>query len=385
MPNQTDQKSGRRSGFTLVELLVVVGILAIVGVLIIPSVRTLNEDRKIRDTARVVGAVFAAARERAGVDGVAGVEIVSIPSNPGANDGPLRYNAPNMGLILYELRGVPAYVGDAAGAEATVALVAGELHATFTGTDIITAGIQRNDFLELNNSGIRLRVLDVVEVPNVPVNDPADDYLVIANPAPNPPLPSGALSFRIHRQPVRVQSTALRLPNNLFLNMALSGHGIAPTTVANDANQLQGRQFRDFSTPLPGHPDPSGYPAAEGSTLIWFAADGSISYVTTRSYVTNPPGTPPLIYDSSFMQKPTGPVHILMCNGNSDDVDLSDLDSNAFLQDDNNMWITINHRTGSVSMGKMTQIDPSFTATNTLRTQIHGSRDLARNRRSANP
>ena len=96
---QSKQQSTKQSGFTLIELVVVVAVLAIVGVLIIPSVRTLNEDRKIRDTARVVGSVFASAREQAAVNGSSGVEIVSIPSNPGDAPASLRYNAPNMGLI----------------------------------------------------------------------------------------------------------------------------------------------------------------------------------------------------------------------------------------------------------------------------------------------
>jgi hypothetical protein len=172
---------------------------------------------------------------------------------------------------------------------------------------------------------------------------------------------------------VRIESSAVRLPNNLFLNMALSGYGPAPTDVAATNNQWLGRQFRDFD-------DPNSMPPTQGSTKIWFAADGSVSFVQTRGFVTSPTTN----YFSG-MQKPSGPIHLLMCNGNGDNVDLTNLDSAAFLQDDNNMWITIDHRNGGVTMGKMAQFNPILSASNTLRTQIQDSRTLARNRRSATP
>jgi len=378
--NQSPLSPTARSAFTLIELIVVISILAIVAVLIIPTVRTLNEDRKIRDTARVVGAVFAAARDRAAVDGLAGVEIVSIPSNPGANDGPLRFNAPNMGLVLYELRGIPAYNGDALGATVTFLYDAAnsQWRGTFVGADVIFADVKIGDTIEINHSGVRLKITDVVLVPNTPgPNDPADDYVVIDFPAPGtstgawPALLTSAVPFRIHRQPVRIESSAMRLPNNLFLNMALSGHGTAPAVMGPTENQWQGRQFRDFEA---GDVPPSL--GSEGSTVFWFSADGSVDQVRTRGFVSMP--TP--AYFSS-MQKPTGPIYLLMANGNDDDVDLTNLDSPAFLQDDNNMWITIDHRTGGVTMGKMAQ---AF-ATDTLGKQLQDSRALARNRRSANP
>ena len=378
------------SGFTLIELVVVVGILAIVGVMIIPTVRTLNEDRKIRDTARVVGSVFAAARERAAVDGRAGVEIVSVPSNPGGpNRIPpeaLRYNLPNMGLVLYQLRSVSPYPGDTAGHSAVITVITLPVNENSPGTatvnfqvDLTGSGVPLplsieagvGDFLELGISGVQYVITGGGPSQDIEIELP---FYVPVPPNDVSAAPTGiALPFKVHRKPVRIESSAVRLPNNLFLNMALSGHGVAPTIVANTENQWQGRQFRDFDDPL--------MPFTEGSTQFWFAADGSVSYVRSRGFIPMPgPATYP-----SAMQKPFGPIHILMCSGSGDDVDLTNLDSAAFLQDDNNMWITINHRTGGVTMGKLAQIDPVITATNTLRTQIDASRQLARNRRSATP
>jgi prepilin-type N-terminal cleavage/methylation domain-containing protein len=372
------QYSSRRppAGFTLVELLVVITILGLIGVIVIPSLRSLNEDRKIRDTARVVGAVFAAARERAAVDGQAGVEIVSIPSNPGGParvpPEPLRYNVPNMGLILYQLRAIPPYIGDVAGAACTISSESNPLAPVgvrfdFAGVDFQTNRVRVGDFIELNGNRVKYGIL-FVSAPSEPV-----PFLVIEEISPpKPPYPQTAVPFKIYRQPVRIESTAVRLPNNLFLNMALSGYGPAPTTVPNTENQWLGRQFRDFQAS-------EGQPT-EGSTQFWFGSDGSLTYVRTRGY--SPSASPNYF---SAMQKPTGPVHLLMCNANNDAVDLTDLDSPVFLQDANNLWITINHRSGGVTMGRLAQINPLQSATNTLRTQIEDSRLLARNRRSATP
>jgi len=166
-------KTKRSSGFTLLELVVVISILAIVGVMILPSLKFINEDRKVRDTARVVGSIFAAARERATVDGQAGVEITSIPNASGS------YNLPNMGLVLYQLRSVPAYGGDVIGASCQYN-GAGSL--TFSGADLETAGVRPNDFIELNNSGVKLPITSV-------------NYLLdqanVTNTLPNPPIPTG--------------------------------------------------------------------------------------------------------------------------------------------------------------------------------------------------
>ena len=192
---QSKQQSTKQSGFTLIELVVVVAVLAIVGVLIIPSVRTLNEDRKIRDTARVVGSVFASAREQAAVNGSSGVEIVSIPSNPGDAPASLRYNAPNMGLIVYELRGLPAYVGAIDGASATITEVVTnvigsganisydtEFQISFVGAPFFEDGVRENDFLELNGNGVRYPIESIEGVTPAP-NDPTDCLLYTSDAA----------------------------------------------------------------------------------------------------------------------------------------------------------------------------------------------------------
>ncbi|MGI9515517.1 MAG: pilus assembly FimT family protein [Pirellulaceae bacterium] len=376
-------------GFTLIELVVTIGILAVIAVIVIPAVRTLNEDRKVRDTARVVGSVFAAARERAAVDGMAGVEIVSIPANPEEARNLWRFNLPNMGLGLYQLRAIPPFVGDTLAAEVIIAESSGIYTATAAtagsaGFDDPDNNVNVTDRIELNNSGVLYDISQVVSADEV--------TFLIGDSDPLPPL-GVEINFKVYRAPVRVESSLVRLPNNLFLNMAWSGHGYAPNTIANDANQYRGIQFRDFdpNNEPAGFPDPGNYgrmpnEVPQGSTKILFNSDGSIDRVTTRAYVPNP--MPPLgtmQYTFSYMEKPAGPVHLLMCTGAGDNTDLTKLQTNDFINRADNLWITIDHRNGSVSVDKMAQMDPVETATNTFRNQVQDARLLTRSRRSAQP
>lgn len=330
-------KTKRSHGFTLLELVVVVAILAIVGVVIIPSLRTLNEDRKVRDTARVVGSVFAAARTRAAVDGQAGVEITSIPNASGS------YNLPNMGLVLYQLRSVPAYGGDTLDASCRYD---GSGILTFFNADLEIAGVRPNDFIELNNSGIKLPITSVnYSLPNPQAN--------VTNTLPNPPVPTGVnLPFKIYRQPVRIESSAVRLPNNLFINLCYSGYSVAGA----EMNLIN-----------PAVVDPLN-PAYNVPAVVWFGSDGSITRVFDRNSVS--------------MVTANSPVNLLMCSANRESADLTNLESTDFIRDDNSMWITIDNRTGGVTMGKMAQI-ADLTAP--VSEQIRQSRLLARDRRSATP
>lgn len=361
----SEYNTTKRNGFTLIELVVVVSILAIVGVMVIPSLRTLNEDRKVRDTARVVGAVFAAARERAAVDGQAGVEILSLPNDSGT------YNLPNMGLVLYQMRNLPKYPGDTASHVAALFGVTPPLDLQNPGVANIrfrsqgvdfplSVNISVGDFIELGVNGVLYEVINSdplqqniqIKIPfyqPIPPFNPLYDPNVIPPPSPSDPDYPTELQFRVQRKPIRIESSKVRLPNNLFLNLAFSG-----CTVGGD-------EFR-----LPE--DDSPY----ASTQVWFANDGSITRV---SYLN-------LEEPLRGMVPATSPINLLMCSANRESADLTNLADTAFLLDDNSMWITIDNRTGGVTMGKMAQI----TDLNASRPeQIRESQLLARGRRSATP
>ncbi len=385
LPTKT---SPTRHGFTLIEMIVVVTVLSIVAVLVIPTVRTMNEDRQVRDTARIVGAFFSKAREQAAVDGVAGIELWSVPRNPAEPNRDLwQYNAPNLAVVLYQLRAIPPYLGDTLGSTAEVIgtgtgpnefvieFAIDELRDSTQPTfeEQFVAGCFPGDLIEINNSGVRLEIVSITDGGAV-AGIPNPDSLIVNNPSPNPQLPMGEMvDYKIFRQPQRVESSVLRLPNNFFVNMAMSGHGttLGASGSSVGGNELMGRQFRNFASPL----TPTGH--SHGRTRILFAADGSVSRVTTRSIFTT--ATPP---NTEALETPNGPIQLLMCNALRDSVDLTNLDAPEYLYDPNNLWITIDHRTGSVVVGRIaSQID----RTGNIREQVQEARALTGRRVAINP
>jgi prepilin-type N-terminal cleavage/methylation domain-containing protein len=329
-----------RGGFTMIELMVTITILVVLALIIVPSVRMLSRERKVYDTASSVGAAISSARERARVDGIAGVEIVPLANNF------------DMGMAIYQMRAVPAYSGDSLSSLATIvdvlplppptlpitsftALVAGDLSAT-TG-----ANIQVNDELELNNSTVRYRVTAVA-----PPVLPETRWTVVCARAPHDPEPPYNLGapfgvpYRFHRQPVRVESTRLRLPRNLFINLAWSGYGST------------GFQCRTG--------------ALNGSVRVLFNRDGSVDQILDRV--------------NGGLVKVDGPLFFLFCSGEGDQVDVMNLANEQFFNDDDNVWIVVDHRSGGVTPGKISE---AIGATTPLR--LEASRRLAGKRQGITP
>lgn len=324
-------------GFTLVELLITVTILATLAVLIIPNVRLLNRDRKIRDTARVVATVFASARQQAAVDGVAGVEIVHNSNESLAN----------MGSTLYQLRAIPMYTGDAFDSKANIT----GTKSTFSLTELDEAGVENDDLIEFNYSGVWYLLHDV-----------SATAAKIRIQAGDPTPPNGVdMPFRIRRQPIRIQSSAVQIPNGMFLNLAFSGQGI------DDSSFGLPNPYPVVPPPPPPVPDPSY------STKVIFNRDGSISRLTERDDTT---GQPTLVASDG------NTVYLLMANSDSDQIDMSNMNGTQFLYDPDNLWILIDGRSGGVSVEKLATVpDKSETFDN----QLEASRRVAKKRGSANP
>ena len=95
-----------RPGFTLIELLVVISIMAALTALMIPRLRAVNQDRGIREAARIVGSKFAEASDRARRDGTAAVTLLRNPNMVDVNE--VQFGA----STIFLSRAVPNFIGD---------------------------------------------------------------------------------------------------------------------------------------------------------------------------------------------------------------------------------------------------------------------------------
>ena len=115
--NPTSPTATRVSrGVTLVELLVVISILSVIFAVMIPRLRAVNEDRNIREAARVVASAFSKASSRAINEGLAGLMIVPNPNFQQAtsnNFGVTDFDGPFFaGTRIFQMRRLPPYIGD---------------------------------------------------------------------------------------------------------------------------------------------------------------------------------------------------------------------------------------------------------------------------------
>jgi type II secretory pathway pseudopilin PulG len=330
----------RRSAITLVELLVVIALMSILTVLIIPRIRVVNKDRNIREVARVVGAAFASARDRAVLEGAAGLAIVRNPNFVDSND--VYYAA----TALYSLRSLPPYSGDFLGETADVqrnistneieAIINKPLeHDTVSGNLVV----QVNDGIRLNHGTVRYRIANVAEDQTT---NPVTLKLTLdfkgAVPGaplyPEPPIVND-VPFLIDRQPRRMESSRIDLPAGNFVDLHYSG-------------------------PL------------EGNTMLFAAAgdnyDIKVLFDRTggidRIYFGDP--TNPM-----NSRQPQGSLYFLVVD--------DDLGKQDQLDRSSNLWVSVNNVAGGVNIGYNAPPPTNLS----FPERLASARGLARIRRSA--
>ena len=206
-----------RTGFTLVEILVVIVIATVVLSIAIPRIRTVTKERNARETARAVGSAFANAGQRALIDGSAGVRLIR---NQNFNQGGLEFAVTQVSL----LRAVPAFTGDQVDAEITASSAGTDsvdIDEPFeqTSLDIVQAG----DSISFSSSSIRYRITNVDGIGSGTLTLTLDrgrgEYL------PIPAFVAGGdnPSYVIHRLPRLLRSSQTDLPNGHIIDLRLSG------------------------------------------------------------------------------------------------------------------------------------------------------------------
>jgi len=296
-PNQA------KSGFTLIEVLVVISILAVLTAILIPNLRMVNKERVSRESARVVASFFTQASQRAVIDGSSGVLL---QRNPNFADG-LGYSYAVTSMSL--LRAVPNFTGDQPDMDSVMLvadgaddLVAIPLPLEQAELEIVKAG----DRISFNGSSLEYTIESVAVVagllqldldltgqksylpaPNAQIGVPSDGAGGSGDPALNDGIlaraaaqtPAVLIPFVIRRLPRPLKSSLTELPQGHLIDLRYSGFTMLDsgynrlgTTVAPGTSVDSGSRTFPVLTQfvrnvLEYHPRG---PSADGLTLVDF-------------------------------------------------------------------------------------------------------------------
>ncbi len=336
-----------RSGFTLVEVLVVIAIMSILVALTIPQLRVISKERGIRESARVVGSLFATASQRAVADGTSGVVIVR---NNNMVDDVNGFR--DAATTMYRLRAIPDYSGNQLGdgvqdaVDRTTAMPTRVPHKIAVPVPLFNVTIRPGDYIFIGdrNTGYRITT---VEDGATEGNDTGKLWLKIkwrgnsiVSPLPFPRFVAGAVPFRIQLRPAVVQSSRVDMPAGYRVSLNYSGIGAISTFVGANAGPF------DLSN--------------QENIAIVFNKSGAIDYYQVGN------GLPVM---------PVSDLHLLVTE---DGLEL-DVNEDVLVKDDN-LWVNVNKGSGSTSVTSSLGQPNDGTP---LLQRLTRSRQIARTRQSA--
>lgn len=236
------------SGFTLVELLVVLTIFLLVSAIALPTFRSLLSDQKVSQSSRTIVAYLNEARSRAVAEGrFVGVRFERADSSAAINFQTAA------SVRLRQLVGVPPYTGEAADAKVRfVYPTPGATTATleFTGVDNQLLLLFNDSASSLfNNASAPIADGDLIELPGgryfrldftgyvaatdtvtatINLDSPIATSGAVSSTFPmiHPPIDNAEVAYRIFRSPVVSTSKGLTFPRGIVVDMTYSGIGI---------------------------------------------------------------------------------------------------------------------------------------------------------------
>ncbi len=358
-----NDKNLNRDGVTLIEILVVITIMGVLTAIMIPQMRIINKDRNIRETARVVGSVFANASQRAINEGSAGVLITRHPNFTWtSNYYSTPVNVKHACTTMYTLRSLPPYTGDnltASTADIALGVVTIDRPLEHDSTLAVPRLVIRtNDYISFNYSSARYRMLNV----RVNLGDPdkLDFDLDMAGYLPTPPDTTAGtgVDFVIYRQPKKLESSRVELPEGYLIDLRYSGSTLSSAIGA------------PFGTTLNQPIDPANTPldiAKFEEIRVLFNDGGAIDqmYAYDNSAISSSGNPAPL--GSSFARRLGGSFHLYVSAYETDGVTRP-------LDRPSNLWVTVNNQTGGVNIGYTVQP----VAGGTLAAEVLEAREFAK-------
>ncbi|HRF01609.1 MAG TPA: prepilin-type N-terminal cleavage/methylation domain-containing protein [Pirellulaceae bacterium] len=353
----------RRTGFTLVEMLVVVGLVVVLAALAIPTVRMLTADLKVREAGRDLQSFVQDAQNAARSEGEAGIWIQRDPI------------APNTSLLLYRVKMPVPFSGDFDHSACRIVNEATGLFADFPLTlsgplakhnnpsiaDVFATAGPLNVFdLRFGQKGFHFFANTVgtsyseagVDYWRVPLNvyATAPGYPASAT-LPTPLLPQGAsplTEFEVRRPPIRQNLRQLTMPNGTFIDLSLSGFSAIDFDGDNSASTVG---VDALGTDLAVDAG-----SGDGYVLILFGSDGSIDSVRTSTGIVSFPSGQSLFLlvandrrnDGESYDAPDGLVA----------ANFPDYGTPGFprtIDDRSNLWLTLG-RNGRVTLSDMSDV-----------------------------
>jgi len=339
MVTQTKRDNTNRLAFTLIELLVVISIMAALTALMLPRLRTLNQDRGIREAARVVGSKFAEASDRARRDGTAAVTLVRNPNMVDV-DGVL-FGASTVFLS----RAVPNFTGDdsTTGSIRAGSILRIPLPLEFDDSAPEENVIRAGDSVRISESSPVTSTV-AYEITRT-MRSGTDLDLFLTRNSTQPELPvSGTtgISYVIDRQPKILRSSITDLPNGYIVDLRLSGPLETMETNGN-SGIAAGNGFRPlFFEKIK--------PVAENTPLqdsynridVIFDSTGGISSV--RTYRGNWDDANTTARGEQLNRVITGPLQLFVSP-----TELEEGSSPLFSE--TNLWVTVGNDSGGVNIG----------------------------------
>lgn len=369
-----------RRGFTLIEVLVVVGLLIVLAAIMIPTVKLINNDRRIRESARMVNMFATSVRDASVVDGESAFMLVRNRNNP------------DRCYDLWRMRVLPGFSGTAFNSTVSVQTYNDGTNTYYYFDVEVPLGgnktavdneynIKVGDSIKFNNSLGSYRIGDIEDslllgfggsgmmatvrcTLDFCVNSSGQtisltDRMVmppVATPLIDPVPPSTPVPFTIYRRPVVSASGRMELPGNQYIDMSRSG----PLHVSATVPGLGDTYFSEPNYALGALPYEDGY----GAVVVVFDSNGALD----RFYIRY--GT---IDEAVFPFVKSLWLYIA-----SDEEDKDPMYES--LDNPDGMWISINRSNGSVYTGQVTQTSPVNGMTYTIHDKILDSRFVARRR-----